>query len=95
MAQRKKRGRKNAGWFRKGTDPRRRRGFSKDECRKGYAAAKQKCRDDPHTFAWLWRKLRGHYRAKGTWYPQQKGNDHGEEEDDRCGGEDPAPDIPF
>jgi hypothetical protein len=95
MSRRKKRRRKNPGRFRKGFDPRRRRGFSREECRRGYRAAKEKCREDVHVSAWLWRKLRGHYRAQGTWYPQQKGNDHGEEETDRDGGQDPAPDIPF
>jgi hypothetical protein len=81
------RGGNKGGSFRKLPDPRRRRGFTTEECRKGYAAAKEKCKENAQKFAWLWRKLRGHYRAKGTWYPQQKGNDDGEKEDDRGGGD--------
>jgi hypothetical protein len=85
MARKRKRGRKrkkgNKGWFKKGFDPRRKRGFPKEACKKGYASAREKLsRGDPQLVAWLWRKLRSFFRSKGTWYPQLE-DMNGQEED--------------
>ncbi len=84
---------RNRGWFRKRHDKRRRKGFTVEECKRGYANAKKKLASDPEKYAWLWRRIRGYFRAKGTWYPQLE--DRNGQEEDRDGGEDAAPDIPF
>jgi hypothetical protein len=61
---RKRRGR-NGGWFKKGFDPRRRRGFTHEECRKGYRAAKAKMdQRSPSASAWFFRLVRAFYRRK-------------------------------
>jgi len=54
--QRSRRRRRNRGWFRKGYDPRRRCGFTLEECRKGFRACLAK---HPHLAEeWI------HYRLK-------------------------------
>lgn len=51
-----KRERRNRGWFAKGWDPRRRRGFTKEECRLGY----QRCLEIHPHLGCQWMKLRMH-----------------------------------
>ncbi len=60
------RGRKrNRGHFRKGHDPRRRVGFTREECRKGYRAAKAAMDERGwEAAAWFLRHIRGFYRRK-------------------------------
>ena len=61
---RKKRGR-NRGSFQEGFDARRRRGFTREECQKGYKAAKAKMDErSPSASAWFFRLVRGFYRRK-------------------------------
>jgi hypothetical protein len=56
---------RNRGWFKKGFDPRRRRGFSREECQKGYRAAKAKMDErSPDASAWFFRLVRTFYRRK-------------------------------
>jgi len=51
------------GHFRKGYDPRRHR-LTRAERRRGYLAALDKLGDgDPCVYAWLYRPVRGYYRA--------------------------------
>lgn len=38
--------------------------FSKDDCRRGYQAALQKCMEDWDLLAWFHRLVRKHYRRK-------------------------------
>ena len=38
--------------------------FSKEDCQRGYRAALAKCMEDWDLAAWLWRKLRRHYKRK-------------------------------
>lgn len=86
---RKKRGRKQRGKpFQKGFDPRRRAGFSREECRRGYEATRKKFADDVHKYAWFWRLIRSHYRAKQSWYPQSRRNSDVDDtrEEERPGG---------
>lgn len=47
-------GRRNPGWFRKGHDPRRRRGFTREECQRGYIVCLER---HPHLGA-QWMQLR-------------------------------------
>ena len=62
MTRRRKR---NPGWFRKGKDHRRRKGFAKDECQRGYQAALEKCQAIGwHAYAWFYYRIRGWYRRK-------------------------------
>ncbi len=63
MTTRKARGR-NKGWFKKGYDPRRRAGFTPEECKRGYLAALDAVAHDVYKHAWLYRRIRGWYRAK-------------------------------
>ncbi len=77
----KKRGRKRGKPFKKGFDPRRKRGFPLAACKKGYLATKAKFANDAKKAAWFWRLIRSHFRAKNSWYPQAKGKDDGQEED--------------
>ena len=55
--------------------------FTREDCQKGYRAAKAKCDRDWDLSAWFYRRIRGYFRAKGTWYPQTKGESDGPEED--------------
>jgi len=56
---------KYRGQFRKGFDPRRRRGFSTEECQRGWqSAVKKALAHSWHRYAWLYYKCRGWYRAK-------------------------------
>jgi hypothetical protein len=62
---RKKQKPKNAGAFKKGYDPRRHRGFTTEQCRKGYQAAKKKMdARSPQASAWFFRRIRGWYRKR-------------------------------
>jgi hypothetical protein len=64
---RKKKRRGNRGSFAKGPDPRR-HVFSQEERQRGYANARARLgQGDVSLFAWLWRKVRSYYRARGTW----------------------------
>ncbi|MCI0541280.1 MAG: hypothetical protein L0Z50_39270 [Verrucomicrobiales bacterium] len=38
--------------------------FTKEDCQRGYQAALAKCMEDWDLYAWLWRKLRRHYKRK-------------------------------
>lgn len=40
--------------------------FTKDDCRRGYQAALQKCMESWDLLAWFVYKLRGHYRRKAN-----------------------------
>ncbi len=64
----KARGRKrkrNAGHFKPGYDPRRRAGFTREECQRGYQAAKAVMDGrSPDASAWFFRHIRGFYRRK-------------------------------
>jgi hypothetical protein len=56
---------RNKGQFKTGYDPRRRVGFTREECRRGYQAAKAKCEElGWDVSAWFFRVIRGHYRKK-------------------------------
>jgi hypothetical protein len=62
---RKKQKPNNPGAFKKGYDPRRRCGFTTEQCRKGYQAAKRKMDErSPQASAWFFRRIRGWYRKK-------------------------------
>jgi hypothetical protein len=52
----------NAGWFKKGDDPRR-HVFSKAECVKGYLIATRYAKMPSRTRAWLRNKIRRYYRS--------------------------------
>ncbi len=69
--------------------------FTREDCRKGYRAAKAKCEaESADRAAWFWRMIRGFYRKKGTWYPQSRKDDNGEEENGAggaAGGDDGIP----
>lgn len=55
----------NRGSFQAGPDSRRRRGFTREECQKGYQAAKAKMdARSPNASAWFFRHIRGFYRRK-------------------------------
>jgi hypothetical protein len=91
MTPKKKRGRKRGKPFQKGFDPRRKRGFPIEACKKGYQTTKAKFGNDIHKAAWFWRKMRSHFRARGTWYPQSGGPNDGEEEN----GHGDTADVPY
>jgi hypothetical protein len=57
--------RRNPGWFKPGTDARRRRGFTRAECQRGYRAALAKClsTDGRYQF-WLCVRVYGFYGGK-------------------------------
>lgn len=38
--------------------------FTKEDCQRGYQAALAKCSTDWGLYAWLWRRLRKHYKRK-------------------------------
>jgi len=38
--------------------------FTKEDCQRGYQAALAKSSNDWQLYAWLYRRLRGHYRRK-------------------------------
>lgn len=46
--------RRNPGWFKAGKDARRRRGFTKAECQRGYLAAREKIQDQYGIDAYFW-----------------------------------------
>lgn len=46
--------RRNPGWFKPGMDARRRRGFTKAECQRGYRAAREKIQDQWGIDAYFW-----------------------------------------
>src|ERR1051325_405571 len=76
MKPRKKRGRKNPGHFKRGHDPRRRVGFTKEECKRGYLAALAKAQKAGwDRLAWVLRLIRGYYRERKR---------NGSQEDDGC-----------
>ena len=64
MARGRKDRRRNKGWFKKGRDPRRRVGFTQEQAKRGYLAALDAVAHDVHKHAWLFRRVRGFYRAK-------------------------------
>ena len=39
--------------------------FTKEDCKRGYQAALEKCSEDWNLLAWLFRRLRRHFRKKG------------------------------
>jgi hypothetical protein len=53
----------NAGWFKKGFDPRR-HVLSRAECRKGFLLATQFYPMPSRVRAWLRNKIRRHYRGR-------------------------------
>ena len=54
----------NAGSFQPGPDPRRHQ-FTRSERKKGYRnAMKATAERDINVHAWVWRRVRGYYRAK-------------------------------
>src|SRR5438309_20251 len=55
---------RNKGLFKRGDDPRRRKGFSKEECRRGFLAALDACSHDWDKLAYLLRKVRSYYRQE-------------------------------
>ena len=38
--------------------------FTKEDCKRGYQAALAKCSQDWMLYAWLYYKIRGHYRRR-------------------------------
>ena len=83
MSKKSKRRGRNPGWFRKGFDARRHVGFTAEQCRKGYQAARAKCDADAARAAWFWRMIRGFYRARGSWHPNEERRKHGPKKDGR------------
>lgn len=55
--------RQNPGWFQPGEDSRRHQ-FSRRERRKGYKHAMESPNLSADQLAWVWRKVRGYYRAQ-------------------------------
>lgn len=56
----------NRGWFKRGADARRRRGFTLEECRRGYRAARDKIQDCYGIDAYFWflNRVRESYTIK-------------------------------
>ncbi len=66
---------RNSGHFRKGFDARRRKGFTREEAKRGYARAYEVCLDRGwDASAWLFRTVRSFYRKR-------KRDMHGDDEE--------------